>query len=239
MSWNLLPLGLGIVVSVVCLTPVVLTFMPLDGDYSDTVEVTYEVGGHDVVIEVPAEDTAIMLRHMPDVYISKTVMADDPAVKAVADCIMASFVTDVERAEVALDMVSSQIEYITDVEAHGRNDYWQLPYETLRLGTGDCEDQAILLVSILTAMGIDSIFVYQPGHVSAAVAVEGDGYTVDCNGVTYLTADPTGHLGLGAYEAVVEGTAGSSMDWSVWWIPAVLIVVYVVTITLFVWVARS
>jgi predicted transglutaminase-like cysteine proteinase len=49
---------------------------------------------------------------------------------------------------------------VTDKTAHGVEDYWQLPAETLQLGTGDCEDYAILLCSLLRAYGVPAEDVY-------------------------------------------------------------------------------
>jgi transglutaminase-like putative cysteine protease len=45
--------------------------------------------------------------------------------------------------------VRANIEYLID--ANG--DYWQSAKETLSLGTGDCEDHAILMASIIGALG--------------------------------------------------------------------------------------
>ena len=36
------------------------------------------------------------------------------------------------------DWVANEIEYVSDTNAHGISEYWQLPRETLSLGTGDC-----------------------------------------------------------------------------------------------------
>ena len=49
---------------------------------------------------------------------------------------------------------------VTDKTAHGVEDYWQLPAETIQLGTGDCEDYAILLCSLLRAYGVPAEDVY-------------------------------------------------------------------------------
>jgi len=54
------------------------------------------------------------------------------------------------------DWVGNNIKYKYDNETHGVNDYWQLPKETLELRTGDCEDYAILLCSLLRADGWSS-----------------------------------------------------------------------------------
>jgi hypothetical protein len=48
--------------------------------------------------------------------------------------------------------VSENIRYMQDEQRWGARDYWQLPSTTIRLGTGDCEDQAILLTSLLRAL---------------------------------------------------------------------------------------
>ena len=58
------------------------------------------------------------------------------------------------------DWVSNNIEYTVDSEVHGVAEYWQLPNETLTLGTGDCEDFSILLCSLLRANGWDENEVY-------------------------------------------------------------------------------
>jgi len=39
--------------------------------------------------------------------------------------------------------------------AHDSGEYWKLPRETIADGRGDCEDQAILLCSLLRAAGYD------------------------------------------------------------------------------------
>ncbi|MEM2240562.1 MAG: transglutaminase domain-containing protein [Candidatus Bathyarchaeia archaeon] len=57
-----------------------------------------------------------------------------------------------ENVENAYYWVSKNIRYMYDKERWGSIDYWQLPSTTIRLGTGDCEDQAILLVSLLRAL---------------------------------------------------------------------------------------
>jgi len=49
--------------------------------------------------------------------------------------------------------VANSITYKYDSYVHGVEEYWQLPKETLQLRTGDCEDYAILLVSLLRADG--------------------------------------------------------------------------------------
>ena len=52
------------------------------------------------------------------------------------------------------------VTYTEDFVAHGQDEYFQLPSETIALGTGDCEDFAILLCSLLRAYGVPDDEVY-------------------------------------------------------------------------------
>jgi predicted transglutaminase-like cysteine proteinase len=49
--------------------------------------------------------------------------------------------------------VGDNIQYESDIDIHGKEEYWQFPYETLELKSGDCEDQAFLLCSLIRASG--------------------------------------------------------------------------------------
>jgi hypothetical protein len=53
--------------------------------------------------------------------------------------------------------------------AERRGDYWQRSAETLRRGSGDCEDLSILGSALLKAMGIDARVTTLPGHAVVAV----------------------------------------------------------------------
>ena len=68
------------------------------------------------------------------------------------------------------DWVAANIEYKTDEEQWSVNEYWQSPEETLSLRTGDCEDFAILLCTLLRAYGIGEEQIY------VAVGIDDDGY---------------------------------------------------------------
>jgi len=58
------------------------------------------------------------------------------------------------------DWVGNNIKYEYDSNQFGKTEYWLLPWETIEKGQGDCEDQAILLCSLLRADGWDSDEVY-------------------------------------------------------------------------------
>lgn len=59
------------------------------------------------------------------------------------------------------------IEYKEDMKRHGINEYPQYPIETIYLGTGDCEDKAILQCALLMAKGYDTTLIRVPDHITA------------------------------------------------------------------------
>jgi predicted transglutaminase-like cysteine proteinase len=50
--------------------------------------------------------------------------------------------------------VVDNIKYTSDSAAQGFVEFWQFPFETLSLRTGDCEDGAILLASLMIGAGV-------------------------------------------------------------------------------------
>ena len=79
---------------------------------------------------------------------------------------------------------NQDIQYRTDFD----KDYWQSPSETLRLGTGDCEDIAILKFFKLKDAGYTPKLAYaimdnSDGHMYCLC----NGYELDCQVDAYLT----------------------------------------------------
>jgi len=64
------------------------------------------------------------------------------------------------------------IEYKSDEDVHGEDEYWQFPLETLFLSSGDCEDSSILFCAIAERMGYETSYFLYSGHMSAGVALE-------------------------------------------------------------------
>lgn len=169
---------------------------PMDGDYSETETVSYSLVAP-VDVEVPAEDSAHVLRTWTAFRVSRFIMPDDPAVRQVADAIserLADGSSDRTTVNKVITWVNYNIDYVSDRDAHGVRDWWQLPYETLRLGTGDCEDMNLLFLSICAALGLDCAYVEEQTHSSAAVLLD-DGRrsdtTVSYGDAVYVTADAT------------------------------------------------
>ncbi|MBA7616246.1 hypothetical protein ES703_23542 [subsurface metagenome] len=86
---------------------------------------------------------------------------DDPDVNdAVDDILNSDWRWAYSDFEALRQWVATNINYVHDDASHGENEYWQLPAETLSLGTGDCEDYAILLCTLLRAYGVPADEVY-------------------------------------------------------------------------------
>lgn len=85
---------------------------------------------------------------------------NDAQVRAVVNDVVNRQLRIFTDFEALRDWVSSHISYCSDQEVHGVSEYWQLPNETLQRGTGDCEDFAILLCSLLRAYGVPSDQLY-------------------------------------------------------------------------------
>lgn len=81
---------------------------------------------------------------------------------SVVRCLRDEIVEDQQiRWKAIRDWVSSNISYEHDSQQFGSGDHWMLSRELISSGKGDCEDQAILLCSLLRAegWGPDEVFV--------------------------------------------------------------------------------
>ena len=104
------------------------------------------------------------------------------------------------------DWVGTNVQYKSDSEVHGENEFWQFPNETIPLRTGDCEDFSLLLCSLLRADGWPTDRVYVIVGVNAAaqyhawvrVTWEGITYNIEptANGFAVATGDVLGLSGF-------------------------------------------
>ena len=82
--------------------------------------------------------------------------------------------------------IGKNIRYRYDKEVWGESEYFQLPRETIRIGTGDCEDMAFLLASLARAAGHRDVYV-------ALGTIEGTGHAwVIYRKNTWHILEPTG-----------------------------------------------
>ena len=74
---------------------------------------------------------------------------------------------DVLKTEAILDFVSNEIFYVSDPD--DGVEYAKNPITTLLAGGGDCEDQTLLLCSMLESVGVKTYIVFTDDHVFALV----------------------------------------------------------------------
>lgn len=142
-------------------------------------------------------------RYMPISYAMLFITPNDPIVKLKEDQITSNWLIPdlIELRE----WVASNIKYKYDIEVHGANDYWQLPRETIILGTGDCEDFAILLVSLLRANGYGSKDVYVLAGPSTSGGYSHAWIVVKTDLGIWWTIEPQSSTGEGIFWAILSG----------------------------------
>jgi predicted transglutaminase-like cysteine proteinase len=74
--------------------------------------------------------------------------------------------------DLIIDWVNKNCIYTLDKVNYGVTDYWSTPAETIANGSGDCEDYAILLCSLLRAYGVPADQVY----VAVGIGPEGENH---------------------------------------------------------------
>ena len=113
---------------------------------------------------------------------------DDPAARQIAEYLEAYChgMGNDEKARTLLTFIQDAIDYETDMQSTGREEWFKSVYETVYDGVGDCEDTAIMFTSVGRLMGLDIMMVDFVGHLGAAVVMDdcsGTGWTYD--GRTY------------------------------------------------------
>ncbi|WP_410509378.1 transglutaminase family protein [Methanosarcina hadiensis] len=110
-------------------------------------------------------------RYNPDYYfktINRLVEPSEPSVRARAAETARLYpgAYNIYQVCALFDMVKEEVEYISDPRG---NDIWEPANVTLRIGAGDCEDQAILLSSMIEAIGGTTRVYLTDDHAFAAV----------------------------------------------------------------------
>ena len=89
---------------------------------------------------------------------------NDPVVKAKVEDITRLAVTTGEKQQAIFEYVRKEITYVTEGNPKEwkypqpflqfKPEFWQLPRETIEWGSGDCEDQSILLCTMMRMAGV-------------------------------------------------------------------------------------
>ena len=130
------------------------------------------------VLEMHADpDIRTDVIRQPTVYVRAPVLlidSNDPYVLQVADHIQSHTegCSDYTKIRAALCFVQTGLKYVSDPDLYGCAEYWSTPSETLFYHGGDCEDTAVLFVSIVEAMGYDAVLLDYTGHEAAGVYVD-------------------------------------------------------------------
>ncbi|MBE6525680.1 MAG: hypothetical protein E7Z66_03845 [Thermoplasmata archaeon] len=130
-------------------------------------------------------------------YTLNYVTTDDPYLIKIAEDFLkrTEGMADEEVIQYVLVFVQN-IEYQSDSDFMGQSEYWKYPLETLYDQGGDCEDTSILMSTILSLMGHDSVLAMYPGHMAPAVELNADiengFYYLDNNGNKYYYCETTG-----------------------------------------------
>jgi transglutaminase-like putative cysteine protease len=178
----------------------------------------YPLKNFTVNLKPMPEKSNPVYRYNPSSYfeaINRLVEPAEPDVRGKAAQVARSYpgAYNIYQVCALFDMVKEKVEYVSDPRG---NDIWESANVTLKIGAGDCEDQAILLSSMLEAVGGTTRVYLTNSHAFAAIyigngtdatnaAVEGvRAYygNVDVNYLTdeygsWLMLDPTSSLYAG------------------------------------------
>lgn len=122
---------------------------------------------------------------------------DDWLIKEIADSLFSlSKAYGLEESEIpglCISFVQS-LNYTSDLQSSGYDQYPRFPYETLYEGGGDCEDTSILSVAILQEMGYDVVLLELPEHMALGIKCnpEQKGRSTEYEGSNYYYLETTG-----------------------------------------------
>ncbi len=116
--------------------------------------------------------------NIPELFqkVNGYITPSDPSVKALAREIAEKYPGKYNIYQVCgiFDLVSDSIIYTSEPEGE---DNWQFPNETLRIKTGDCEDHAFLLASLIQALGGTARIYATDNHMFASVYIDQANHT--------------------------------------------------------------
>lgn len=95
---------------------------------------------------------------------------------------------EVKKTEAILDFVSNEIYYVSD--PGDGVEYAKDPITTLIAGGGDCEDQTLLLCSMLESVGVKTYIAFTDEHVFALVEFNGEDLVPGTDPHVYIDGMP-------------------------------------------------
>jgi len=122
---------------------------------------------------------------------------DDQLIKDIAEALFSlSKAHGLEKCEIpglCISFVQS-LNYTSDFESSGYEQYPRFPYETLYENGGDCEDTSILSVAILQEMGYDAVLLELPEHMALGIKSNTgqQGRSFEYEGSNYYYLETTG-----------------------------------------------
>jgi hypothetical protein len=124
-------------------------------------------------------------------HFEKYVTPDEPIIRDLGRLLAAEKLTKEAAAQSIVDYVRGRI-YYDQAEQYGQTGYVRYPVETL-LGSGDCEDVAILVASLLRAAEIECVLLSYRTHVAVGIAGDfiGTSFTTDWDNKQYYFAECT------------------------------------------------
>ncbi|MBT8046501.1 MAG: hypothetical protein KJN67_04985 [Pontiella sp.] len=111
------------------------------------------------------------------------------------------------KTKAVLDYVSNQIHYVSDPLdgfEHAKD-----PINTLISTGGDCEDQTLLLCSLLESVGVKTYIAFTDDHVFALVPLEGDYDKLNALPAVYIENEPCYALDPSDPNAVIGRTSAN------------------------------
>jgi len=109
-----------------------------------------------VIVFCVALTSTALAHDLPYGWTGEYIQPNDPDVQRIVSdvCTYPLEAHVYDNVKVLYYWVAYNVRYMSDVDRWGEEDYWQLPATTINLGTGDCEDQAILLTSLIRGAGV-------------------------------------------------------------------------------------
>ena len=215
MNWNI-PLYIAILVTLVTSSllmilfaySAILVYEPTDNDDVETLELYFEHDYFDFDIrlgDVEGYEKLIIPRQCYEYFYEyKFITVHDANLLRLHDLLEERMngYDDEEKANALCRFVYYNVGYTLDSDLFGIDDYCQYPLETLYRGMGDCEDQAVLLMTLLEMSEIDCVAIMTSAHHSVGVAVDAYGYFVNTpfSDTAYYTLEATGGSPAGASE---------------------------------------